>query len=89
MKKFGFLLMVVGIVAVALGVYGFITLSSSEFSGEMTDWAIDTFNALGGSSALSTEQSFQLALVRNRVLLTVAGAAGIIIGGLLRRKKEA
>ena len=89
MKKFGLLLMVAGVVAVALGVYGFITLSSSEFSGEMTDWAIDTFNALGGQSALSASQSFQLGLVRNRVLLTVAGAACFVIGGLLRRKKEA
>jgi hypothetical protein len=86
MKGFGLLLILFGVVISAFGIYGFITLSSNELPGGYTDWAIDTFNALGGGSALTASQSFQLALVRNRVLLSVAGAAGIVIGAVLRKK---
>ncbi len=89
MKGFGLLLILAGIVVLALGIYGFITLSSNELPGEYTDWAIDTFNAFGGGSTLTASQSFQLALVRNRVLLTVIGAAGIVIGAVLRKKSAA
>ncbi len=89
MKKIGLLLMVAGIAAVALGVYGFITLSSSQFSGEMADWAIDTFNMLGGQNVLTPSQSFTLSIARNRVLLTIAGVACIAAGVMLCKRKEA
>ncbi len=89
MKGLGLLLIVAGIAVLALGIYGFISLESNELPGEMTDWAIDTFNAMGGGSTLTAGQSFQLGLVRNRVLLTVVGAAGIVIGAILRKRREA
>ncbi len=89
MRRIGLFLILAGIVVLGLGIYGFIELLSNELPGELTDWAIDTFNALGGGNALTTGQSFQLSLVRNRVLLTVTGAAGIVIGALLRKKSAA
>lgn len=89
MKGFGLLLVLAGAVVLGMGVYGFITLSSNDLPGKLTDWAIDTFNNLGGGGALTAGQSFQLELVRNRVLLTVAGAAGIIIGAFLGKRRAA
>ncbi len=89
MKGLGLVLILAGLVVLAMGIYGFMKLNSSEFSGELADWAIDTFNALGGRSALAADQSLQLGLVRNRILLTATGAACIILGVVLRKKQSA
>lgn len=89
MKGLGTLLIVAGIVAVCFSIYGFIEMNNSGFSASLTDQAIDVFNALGGGSALTSGQSFQLFVVRNRVVLGVAGIALAAIGGLLRKKRTA
>lgn len=86
MRGFGSLLVVAGVVSLALGGYGFLSLSNAGVSGDVADWAISAFNSLGIAGSLSDTQSFTLFLVQNRVLLSIAGAAGVVLGGLLRRK---
>ena len=81
-KKFGTLLIVSGFVALALGIYGFIILSDSHhFAGAAYDYAIPYID-LGGN--LDDGLYFDLFIVGNRFLVAIAGAAGLIVGSILR-----
>ncbi len=89
MKGFGIILILAGVLALAAGLYGFYEVLSHDLPGGLTDWAIDTFNASGLSSALTAGQSIQVGLVRSRVPLAAAGVILILIGTILFKRNAA
>ncbi len=82
-RDFGTLLIVAGIVVLVLGIYGLIIISDiHHFAGRAYDSARE-YITWGGN--LSGGLNFDLFVTENRFLLTIGGAACLIVGVLLRK----
>jgi hypothetical protein len=80
------LLVILGIIAIVGGVFGFITLSNAGISGDIFDFSYKFTNELGLTSAMGTIDQVKLFLVNNRTILTIAGAVMFLVGLALRRR---
>ena len=79
MKKFGFLLLILGLVAAGFGIYGFIKVGSD---GQLFDLLIKGAKELGAK--VSGLDAFAMI---NRVWLTIAGGVAALAGGVMAFKK--
>ncbi len=80
MKKFGWILLIVGLVAAGFGIYGFIKVGSD---GELFDLIVKGVKELGGK--VSGLEAFAMT---NRVWLTIAGGVAALAGAVMAFKKE-
>ena len=79
MKKFGFLLLILGLVAAGFGIYGFIKVGSD---GQLFDLLIKGAKELGAK--VSGLDAFAMV---NRTWLTIAGGVAALAGGVMAFKK--
>ena len=79
MKKFGLVLLILGLVAVGFGIYGFIKVGSD---GQLFDLIIKGAKELGAN--VSGVDVFAMS---NRVVLTVAGGVAALAGGVMAFRK--
>lgn len=79
MKKFGFLLLILGLVAAGFGIYGFIKVGSD---GQLFDLLIKGAKELGAK--VSGLDAFAMI---NRTWLTIAGGVAALAGGVMAFKK--
>ena len=79
MKKFGLVLLILGLVAVGFGIYGFIKVGSD---GQLFDLIIKGAKELGAN--VSGVDVFAMS---NRVVLTVAGGIAALAGGVMAFRK--
>ena len=79
MKKFGFLFLIIGLVAAGLGIYGFIKVGSD---GQFFDLLIKGAKELGAK--VSGLDAFAMI---NRTWLTIAGGVAALAGGVMAFKK--
>lgn len=79
MKKFGFLLLILGLVAAGFGIYGFIKVGSD---GQLFDLLIKGAKELGAKA--SGLDAFAMI---NRTWLTIAGGIAALAGGVMAFKK--
>ena len=79
MKKFGFLLLILGLVAAGFGIYGFIKVGSD---GQLFDLLIKGAKELGAKVSGLDE----FAMI-NRTWLTIAGGVAALAGGVMAFKK--
>lgn len=79
MKKFGFLFLIIGLVAAGLGIYGFIKVGSD---GQLFDLLIKGAKELGAK--VSGLDAFAMI---NRTWLTIAGGVAALAGGVMAFKK--
>ena len=79
MKKFGFLLLILGLVAAGFGIYGFIKVGSD---GQLFDLLIKGAKELGAK--VSGLDAFAMT---NRTWLTIAGGVAALAGGVMAFKK--
>ena len=80
MKKFFWILLIVGLVAAGFGIYGFIKVGSD---GELFDLIVKGVKELGGK--VSGLEAFAMT---NRVWLTIAGGVAALAGAVMAFKKE-
>ena len=78
-KKFGFLLLILGLVAAGFGIYGFIKVGSD---GQLFDLLIKGAKELGAK--VSGLDAFAMV---NRTWLTIAGGVAALAGGVMAFKK--
>lgn len=81
MKKFGALLLIVGLVAAGFGIYGFIKVGSN---GDLFDLIVKGAKELGAK--VSGLDAFAMT---NRVWLIIAGGVAALAGAVMTFKKEA
>jgi hypothetical protein len=79
MKKFGLVLLILGLVAVGFGIYGFIKVGSD---GQLFDLLIKGAKELGAK--VSGLDAFAMI---NRTWLTIAGGVAALAGGVMAFKK--
>jgi len=79
MKKFGLVLLILGLVAVGFGIYGFIKVGSD---GQLFDLILKGAKELGAN--VSGVDVFAMS---NRVVLTVAGGVAALAGGVMAFRK--
>ena len=79
MKKFGLVLLILGLVAVGFGIYGFIKVGSD---GQLFDLIIKGAKELGAN--VSGVDVFAMS---NRVVLTIAGGIAALAGGVMAFRK--
>ena len=79
MKKFGFLLLILGLVAAGFGIYGFIKVGSD---GQLFDLILKGAKELGAN--VSGVDVFAMS---NRVVLTIAGGVAALAGGVMAFRK--
>ncbi len=79
MKKFGLVLLILGLVAVGFGIYGFIKVGSD---GQLFDLILKGAKELGAN--VSGVDVFAMS---NRVVLTVAGGIAALAGGVMAFRK--
>ena len=79
MKKFGLVFLILGLVAVGFGIYGFIKVGSD---GQLFDLILKGAKELGAN--VSGVDVFAMS---NRVVLTVAGGVAALAGGVMAFKK--
>ena len=79
MKKFGLVLLILGLVAVGFGIYGFIKVGSD---GQLFDLILKGAKDLGAN--VSGVDVFAMS---NRVVLTVAGGVAALAGGVMAFRK--
>ena len=79
MKKFGLVLLFLGLVAVGFGIYGFIKVGSD---GQLFDLILKGAKELGAN--VSGVDVFAMS---NRVVLTVAGGVAALAGGVMAFRK--
>ena len=79
MKKFGFLLLILGLVAAGFGIYGFIKVGSD---GQLFDLILKGAKELGAN--VSGVDAFAMI---NRTWLTIAGGVAALAGGVMAFKK--
>ena len=79
MKKFGFLLLILGLVAAGFGIYGFIKVGSD---GQLFDLLIKGAKELGAK--VSGLDAFAMI---NRTWLTIVGGVAALAGGVMAFKK--
>ena len=79
MKKFGLVLLILGLVAVGFGIYGFIKVGSD---GQLFDLLIKGAQELGAK--VSGLDAFAMI---NRTWLTIAGGVAALAGGVMAFKK--
>ena len=80
MKKFGFLLLILGLVAAGFGIYGFIKVGSD---GQLFDLLIKGAKELGAK--VSGLDAFAMI---NRTWLTIAGGVAALAGGVMAFRKS-
>ena len=80
MKKFGALFLIVGLVALGFGIYGFIKVGSD---GQLYDLIVKGAKELGAN--ISGLDAFAMT---NRVWLTIAGGVATLAGAVMAFKKE-
>jgi len=80
MKKFGLLLLIVGVAAAGFGIYGFIKVGSD---GELFDLIVKGVKELGGNVS-----GLDVFAMSNRVWLTIAGGVAALAGAVMAFKKE-
>jgi hypothetical protein len=80
MKKFGLVLLILGLVAVGFGIYGFIKVGSD---GQLFDLLVKGAKELGAK--ISGLESFAMI---NRVWLTIAGGVAALAGGVMAFRKS-
>ena len=80
MKKLGVVLLIVGLVAAGLGIYGFIKVGSDA---ELFDLLIKGAKEIGVK--ISGIEAFAMT---NRIWLTIAGGIAAVVGGAMAFKKE-
>lgn len=80
MKKIGAVLLIVGLVALGFGIYGFIKVGSD---GQLFDLVVKGAQELGAK--ISGVQAFAMT---NRVWLTIAGGVAALAGAVMAFKKE-
>ena len=80
MKKFGFLFLIIGLVAAGLGIYGFIKVGSD---GQLFDLLVKGAKELGAK--VSGLEEFAMI---NRVWLTIAGGVAALAGGVMAFRKS-
>ncbi len=79
MKKFGRVLLILGLVAVGFGIYGFIKVGSD---GQLFDLILKGAKELGAN--VSGVDVFAMS---NRVVLTIAGGVAALAGGVMAFRK--
>ena len=79
MKKFGLVLLILGLVAFGFGIYGFIKVGSD---GQLFDLILKGAKELGAN--VSGVDVFAMS---NRVVLTVAGGVAALAGGVMAFRK--
>ena len=79
MKKFGLVLLILGLVAVGFGIYGFIKVGSD---GQLFDLILKGAKELGAN--VSGVDVFAMS---NRVVLTIAGGVAALAGGVMAFRK--
>ena len=79
MKKFGLVLLILGLVAVGFGIYGFIKVGSD---GQLFDLLIKGAKEFGAK--VSGLDAFAMI---NRIWLTIAGGVAALAGGVMTFKK--
>ena len=79
MKKFGLVLLILGLVAVGFGIYGFIKVGSD---GQLFDLILKGAKELGAN--VSGVDVFAMS---NRVVLTIAGGIAALAGGVMALRK--
>ena len=79
MKKFGLVLLILGLVAVGFGIYGFIKVGSD---GQLFDLILKGAKELGAN--VSGVDVFAMS---NRVVLTIAGGIAALAGGVMAFRK--
>ena len=79
MKKFGLVLLILGLVAAGFGIYGFIKVGSD---GQLFDLLIKGAKELGAK--VSGLDAFAMI---NRTWLTIAGGVAALAGGVMAFKK--
>ena len=79
MKKFGLVLLILGLVAVGFGIYGFIKVGSD---GQLFDLIIKGAKELGAN--VSGVDVFAMS---NRVVLTIAGGIAALAGSVMAFRK--
>ena len=90
MRSTGRLLVLLGIVSMLAGGYGYTVMRSSDTPG-VIDWAADAFVHIGGMQlAFRYPQllfrGLQAFTVAYREGLALAGMGGILIGGIMSRR---
>ena len=79
MKKFGLVLLILGLVAVGFGIYGFIKVGSD---GQLFDLILKGAKELGAN--VSGVDVFAMS---NRVVLTIAGGIAALAGSVMAFRK--
>ena len=80
MKKFGLVLLILGLVAVGFGIYGFIKVGSD---GQLFDLILKGAKELGANVS-----GVDVFAMTNRVVLTVAGGIAALAGGVMAFRKS-
>ena len=80
MKKIGVVFLIVGLVALGFGIYGFIKVGSD---GQLFDLIIKGAKELGANVS-----GLDVFAMTNRVWLTIAGGVAALAGAVMAVKKE-
>ena len=80
MKKIGVVFLIVGLVALGFGIYGFIKVGSD---GQLFDLIIKGAKELGANVS-----GLDVSAMTNRVWLTIAGGVAALAGAVMAFKKE-
>jgi hypothetical protein len=80
MKKIGVVFLIVGLVALGFGIYGFIKVGSD---GQLFDLIIKGAKELGANVS-----GLDVFAMTNRVWLTIAGGVAALAGAVMAFKKE-
>jgi len=80
------LLIILGIIAIAGGAFGYITMNNAGVAAGVFDFASDLAGQLGLTSSLTFEQQARLFLVDNRTILVIAGAVLLLVGLAVRKR---
>ncbi len=85
----GVIAAILGVVLLAVGIYGFIQFSSANAAGGLIELAKKAAEIKDSGIIFTAEQMLKLALVNYRILTTVLGSLGVISGVLLRLRRYA
>lgn len=90
MKFFGTLIILVGIVCLLAGGFGFYSAYQAAQESGVTMEAVDGILALGSAfgmqSSMSTMEQLTLKAITYRTELLIGGGVALVLGGLLRKK---
>lgn len=87
MKVAKFVLIVLGLILVAMGVYGIATVYRLGISGDVVEIGVNLSSLLGLSSHLSVGDQLLLFAIKNRFALLAAGAVSTLLGIVIHKRK--